>query len=110
MLDLQVLRISQILDLEETLYLGNTLGCQINYFILLIYDEIACLLTLYTHDGIHLGQFFHILTTLQLSGQNITCLIQLCGLTALTGNNKWGSRLIDQYRVNLIDDSIMQIS
>ena len=57
MLDLQILRISQVINVEVFLYLLNALFRQVDYFILLIYYEIACLFDLFTHDRIDLGEF-----------------------------------------------------
>ena len=77
MLDFRVFRISQVLDLEETLYLGNTLGCQVHDLVLFIDNKVARLFSFNAHDGIHLGQVFHIFTTLHLPGEDITDLIKL---------------------------------
>ncbi len=109
MLNLQILRIRQVINLEETLHLGHTLCSQVYHLILFIDDKITGLLAFHTHDGIHLGQLFHIFATGQLFRQNITGLIQLRGLTALPGNNQRCTRLVDQHRVHLVDDGIMQI-
>ena len=56
-LDLQVLRIRQVLDVEEIFNLLHTSLGQVDYFIFLIDYEIACLLDLLAHDGCHLGKF-----------------------------------------------------
>ena len=110
MLDLQIFRISQIFDLEELFNLFHTFCGQIDQLILFIDDEIAILFLLDTHHDIQLGLLFLIFTTLELASQDITCFIQLCGFAALSGNDQRGTRFIDQNRVNLIDDRIMQIT
>ena len=110
MLDLQIFRISQIFDLEEFFNLLHTFCGQVDQLILFIDNEVAVLFLLDTHHDIQLGLFFLIFTTLELTSQNITCLIQLCGFAALPGNDQWGTRFIDQNRVNLIDDRIMQVT
>ena len=108
MLDLQVLCISKVIDLEELLYLFHTILCQTDHFIFFIDNEVSVFFLFNSHDRIHLGIFRNIIATLHLSGKNITCFIQFCGLAALTGNDKRCSRFIDQYGVNLIDDGVMQ--
>ena len=75
-LNLKVLRICEVLDTEESLNLGNTLLCKVNDLILLINDEVSGLFSLYTHDGIHLGKLFHILTASHLLSKDIACLIE----------------------------------
>ena len=77
MLDLKVLRISKVLYTEESLNLGNTLRCKVYDLIFFIDNEITSLFSLNAHDGIHLGQVFHILTTSHLLGKNIASLIKL---------------------------------
>ena len=106
-LDLQVFRIRIVFDVEEFLYLGDTFLGQIDDLVLLIDDEIAGLLTLHSHDGIHLGQFFHILTTFHLTGQNIACLVKTGGFAAHTGNDQRRTGFIDQDGVHLIDDGVV---
>ena len=110
MLDLQIFRICQIFDLEELLNFLHAFRSQIDQLILFIDDEITVFFLLDTHHDIQLGLLFLIFTTLELACQNIACLIQLCGLAALSGNDQWSTCLIDQNRVNLIDDRIMQIT
>ena len=106
-LNLQILRICQVLDLEELLYLLDTISCQMNDLIFLIDDEVSGLLDLLTHDGIHLGKFLACLTTGQRMCHIIAQLIKLSGFSALTRDDQRSSRLIDQNRVNLVDDGIM---
>ena len=108
MLNLQILRISQVLYLEELLNLLHTILCQADHLILLVYDEVSGLLLLHAHDGIHLGILRHVLTALHLARQNIACLIQSGGFATLSGNDERCTRLIDQYRVDLVDDGKMQ--
>ena len=109
-LDLQILRICQVFNMEEFLYFLHTFLGQVYYFIFFIDDKITGLDNFLSHDSCHLGHLTTGFTTLQLSCQNITDFIQLGGLSALSGNDQRSSRLIDQYRVNLIDDRIMQLS
>ena len=109
MLQFQVVRICKVLYLEETLCLAHTFFCQICIFILFIDNIISGFLLFLIHENIHLGKFF-CSTFGQLSYENITHLIQFSWLATLTGNDKWCSRLIDQYRIHLIDDRIMKTS
>ena len=110
MLNFQVLRIREVLDLEETLHLTDTFGGQVHYLVLFIDNKVTGFLSFDTHNGIHFGQIFHILTANHLTCQNITGFIQLRGFTALSGNNQRCSCFINQDRVNFIDDCVMQIS
>ena len=110
MLDLQIFRISQVLDLEELFYFLNSIRCQMNNLIFLIDDEISGFLNFLTHDSIHLGKFLTCLSSFQRMCHIITQLIELCGFSTLSGNNQRCSRLINQNRVNLIDDGVMQFS
>ena len=108
-LDLQVLRIGQVLNLEELLHLGHTALGQVDHLILFIDDEVPGLLLLHAHDGVQLGKVLHVLAPLHLLGQDVAGLIQSGGLAALSGNDQRGSCFIDQHRVHLIDDGIVQI-
>ena len=109
-LDLKILSICKVVNLEKFLDFFHTFLCQVDDFIFLIYDEITGFLDFNTHDGIHFGKFLTCLTTFHLFCQNVTCLIQLGGFAALSGNDQRCTCLIDQYRVNLIDDGIVQIT
>ena len=88
MLDLQVLRIGEILNMEKVLHLLHACFRQIDDLILLIDDEITRLLLHYAHDGIHLGQLLHILAPVHPARQQIAHLIQGGGFAALSRNNK----------------------
>ena len=107
-LDLQVFRISQVIDVEEFFHFFHTLFGQVYDLIFLINDKITCLCDLLAHDGSHLGHFSAGFTALQLFCQDIAGLIQLGGFAALTGDDQRCSGFIDQDRVHLIDDGIMQ--
>ena len=107
-LDLQVLRICEVINMEESLNLLHTCCGQVDDLILFIDDKVSGLFLYHTHNSIHLGQFLYIITALHLTCQQITHLVQRCGLAALSGNDQRGSRFIDQYGVHLIDDGIMQ--
>ena len=109
-LDFQIFRVGKILDLEETLHLGNALRGQVHHLVLLVHDKVPGFFPLHAHDGVHLGQFFHVLTAGELFCQNIARLVKFRGLTALPGYDQRGSRLVDQHRVHLIDDGIVKIS
>ncbi len=80
MLDLQVLRIGQVVKVEELLYLGDTLLRKVNYLFLFIHYEIAGLDDIFIHDGIHLGKFAAGLTPDELLGNYITELVELGAL------------------------------
>ena len=109
-LDLQIFRICKVINVEIFLYLFHTLLRKVYYLILLINYEIAGLLNLLTHNGINLGKFLGNRSALQLTGQYIADLIKLCGFSALSGNDQRGSRLVDQHRVHLIDNTVVQIA
>ena len=110
MLYLQILRIGKVINMEKFLDLLHTGFGQVDYLILLIYDKVTVLLLNHAHDGIHLRQLLYIVAALHAPCKQIAHLIQSRGLSALTRNNQRCSRLIDQYRVHLVDDAEMQIS
>ena len=56
-LNLQILRICQVVDMEILLHLLNTLFCQVYHLVFFIYYKITSFLNLLTHDGIYLGKF-----------------------------------------------------
>ena len=88
MLDLKVLYIREVVDMEELLYLCNTLCCKMNCVFLFAYYEITCFLRLLTaelgsHNRFHLAELFFG-TLLHLACQDITHLIKLGGLAGRT--------------------------
>ena len=109
MLDLQVLRIRQIFNMEELLDFFDAFFRQVYHFILFIDHKVAGLLDVLAHNGVHLGKFAGGFAPLQLSGQNVADLVQLGGLSALSGNNQGRPGFVDQHRVHLIDDGVVQI-
>ena len=72
MLDLQVLGISEVINVEESLNLLHTCCSQVNDLILLVDYEVSSLFLYHTHNGVHLGQFLYIITALHLTCQQIT--------------------------------------
>ena len=109
-LNLQVLRVGQVLDVEEILHLLHAVLGQVYHLILLIHHEVAGLLNVLAHDGVDLGELLGDGALLQLAGQNVADLVQLGGLAALSGNDQGRSRLVDQYGVNLVDDAVVQLA
>ena len=109
-LDLKVLWIRKVGDVEEPLYLLDTLLSQVNDLIFFIDDKISCLRDLLAHERRHLCNFAARLAAFQLSCKDITDFIQLRRLAALTGNNQRCTRLIDQNRVDLIDNCVGKLS
>ena len=109
MLDLQVLRIGQVFNMEELLHLLNAFGRQVYNLILLIDNEISGLLDLLAHDSVEFIELSGLLAPGQLSRQHIADLVKLCGLPALAGNDQRRSGLIDEDRVHLVDDTVIQI-
>ena len=110
MLDFQILRIREVLNLEKSFHFSNTLLRQVDHFILFIDNEVSRFLLFHAHDGVQLGQILHVRAALHLFCQDIAGLVQLGGFPALAGNDQRGSGLIDQNGVNLIDDGIMQVT
>ena len=110
MLDLQVLRISKVLNIKEFLNLLHTLLGKVDDLVFLINYEVTGLDNFFTHDGCHLGHLVAGFTTLQLLCKDIAHFIKLGGLAALSGNDQRCTCLVDQDRVNLIDDTVVQIS
>ena len=78
MLDFQILRISQILNVEELFYFLDAVFCQIDCLLFLIDDKISGLLDLLAHDRVYLGELAAGFAPLKLARQNIASLIQLC--------------------------------
>ena len=109
-LDLQVLRIGEVLNMEEVLDFLHTVIGQGNEFVLLVDDEVSGLLDLLAHDRGHLGHLAACLAALHLVCQNICGLVQLGGFAALSGNNQRCSCLVDQDGVDLVDDTVSKLS
>ena len=57
MLNLKVIRVCQILNLEELFHFMNASFCQVNDLIFLVHDKIPSLLDIFPHNGIHLCKF-----------------------------------------------------
>ena len=55
MLDFNIFRVCQIIDLEELFDLLDTLCGQIYDLVLLIDNKVSGLFSFHTHDGIHLA-------------------------------------------------------
>ncbi len=107
-LQFQIIRVCQILHLEEPLRLAHALLGQIHILVLLIDNIISRLLLFLIHQDIHLGKFFRS-TPGQLLHENIASLVQLGGLSTGTGNNQRRPGLVNQHGIHLIDDSIVQV-
>ena len=75
MLDLQILRICQVLDIKEFLNLLDTLLGKVDDLIFLIYNEVTGLDNFLAHDGCHLGHLMAGLTTFQLLCKDIAGLV-----------------------------------
>ncbi len=96
--------------MEELLYLLDALRRQIHDLVLFIYNEVACLGNLLTHQRRHLCDLSARLAAFQLACQDVADLIKLCRLSALSGNDQRCAGLINQDRVNLVNDRIFQIA
>ena len=94
--------------MEELLHLLHTVLGQVDRLFLFIDNVISGLFDLLSHDGIHLGKFAAGLAPLQLSCQDIAGFIELCRLAALSGNDQRRPCLVDQNRVHLVDDRVME--
>ena len=106
---LQVLRVRQVLYMEEILHLLDSGLRQVDHLVLFIDHVVPGLGDILAHDGVHLGKFPGSLPPLQLSGQNIADLVQLGGLAALTGDNEGCPGLVDENRIHLVDDGVIQV-
>ena len=109
-LNLNIFRVRQVVNMEELLTLLNSLLSQSDDLVLLIHNEITCLSDLLAHNSGHLRDFAACLPLLKLASQHITDLVQLCRLSTLTGNNQRRSCFINKDRVDLVDDGIIQLS
>ena len=110
MLDLKVLRVSEVVDMEKLLHFLDAVLSQVHRLLLFIDDKISCLLNILSHDGVHLGELAARLAPLELAGKNVARLIKLGGLPALSGYDQRSPRLIDENRVDLVDDRIVKPS
>ena len=109
-LDLQIFRIRQVVNMEEFLHLMNSLLCQVYDLVLLIDDKVSGLGDLLAHNSGHLRDLAAGLASFQLSGKDIADFVKSGRLAALSGNDQRGTGFIDKHRVHLIDDGIVQIS
>ncbi len=107
-LDLQIFRVGQVLNMEELLHLLHAVLGEVDVLFFLAYDKIPALLNILAHDGVHLRKFAARLAPLQLPRQDIARLVELCGLAALPGYNKRRPRLVNQHGVNLVDDGVLK--
>ena len=107
-LNLQIFRISKILQMEETLHLLHAFFCQVHCLFFFICDIITCLIAVFFHDDIHLRQLFFG-SFFQLTHQIVTRFINFRGLAAGTRYDKRRPRLVDQYRIHLIHDGIVEL-
>ena len=107
-LDLQVLRIREVLNMEELLYLMDALLCEVDGLLLLVDDEVTGFLDLLAEDRIEFTELCGLLTTLKLTGQHIADLIELRGLSGLPGNDERCTCFIDQDGIDLIDDAVVK--
>ena len=95
-----VLRITQIVQMEELLRLGNAPGGKGDAAGLFIHDVIGVdvgiflLLGVGLHDG----------EALELAGEGIGHVVELGGLVALAGDDEGGAGFIDQDGVHLVHD------
>ena len=83
-LNLQILRVRQILNVEILLHTLHAVIGEINNLVLLIDDKLAGLHDFLAHNGIHLGKFPAGLAPLHSLSQSIADLIELRGLSALS--------------------------
>ena len=109
MLNFQVICVCQVLNMEELLYLLHAICRQVDNLILLIDNEITCLFLNNAHNRIHFGKFRHILASHHLPCQDVACFIEAGRLAALPRNNQGRPGFVNQYRVHLINNGIMQI-
>ena len=75
MLDFQVFRISQVLNMKELFDFLYTIFCQVDILLFFIDDKITSLFNILAHNGIHLTEFTTRLAFFQLTRKNIACFI-----------------------------------
>ena len=110
MLQLQIFGIGKVVHGEIFFRLCNTFLRQHNRFRLFIQNEVAFLLNFLLQKGIHCLILIQNTTLFQFFNKQICHAIQIRGLGATAGNNQGCSGFVNQNRVNLIDDGIMQVS
>ena len=108
MLDFQILRIGQIINMEELFDLLHAIFSQRYIFLFFIDNIISGFDNLFTHNGRHLRHLTAGLAPFHLTCKDITGPVKLCRLSALAGNDQRCSGLVDQDRVNLIDNRIVK--
>ena len=107
-LDLEVFRIRQIVQMEKVFDTRHTLCRQVDELVLFIDDEITVLFLLHTHDGIHLGKLALAAAAHHLLREDVAGFIQLGRFVALTGDDERGPRFVDQDRVHFVDDRVVE--
>ena len=96
--------------MEEFFNLFYTVFCQVDRFFFFIDNKVTGFFNLLAHNGVHFGKFTARFTTFQLAGKDITGLVQLRRLPALSGNDQRSSCLVDQHRIHLVDYRKMKSS
>ena len=109
MLNLEVFRIREVLEAEELLNLLDTFFGQVHDLVLLIDHVVTGLGDFFAHDGVHLGELAGCLTALQHIGKRRAGVVNLGRLAGLARNDERRSRLIDQDRVHLVDDAVVEV-
>ena len=109
-LNFQIVRIGQVFNLKKLFNFGNAFRRQIDNLVLFIDNKVAAFFLFDSHNGVNFGQIFHVRPTGHLSCQNIAGLIELRGLSALSGNNQRRPGFVDKNRVHFVNNGIMQIS
>ena len=92
MVYLHILRIREVLDAEVFLTLGDTFVCKRYLLVLFLYRKVR------------------ILARLESSYEAVRTFVHVCGVISLSGNNQRGSRFIYKYRVDLVDDGVVEFS
>jgi len=110
MLNFQVLRIRKVFNIKELFNFFDTSCSQGNNFIFFIDNKIARFDNLFAHDSIHLREFFRSLSSNHLTGSKIAICVNICRFSACPRNDQRCTSLVDQYRIDLINNRIMETS
>ena len=97
---------SEVINGKNLLTFSSTRCGQVDDLILFVNDEVPVFLCTTIYNGIHLGQFLHIITALHLTCQQITHLVQSCGLACPGNDQRVPASSISTE--STIDDGIMQ--
>ena len=107
-LQLHVLQVRNVVHAEEPFCSADAGLGQNDPLFLFDHNKVAGLLLLHAGDDIQLGKLLQVPPPGQAARQRITGLVKAGGAGALTGDDQRCSGVVDQHRVHLVDDGIVE--